>query len=62
MPLALRGDLDGAVGGGSWRMPHSRETELKVHLKLVEEEASLWPPHRGAGGGEPRPAGPRWVT
>lgn len=55
---SLYGDLDGALSAEELAdAPHSRETELKVHLKLVEEEANSVEPHRGAGGGEPRPAG-----
>uniref|UniRef100_A0A8C3WPT3 Microtubule crosslinking factor 2 n=1 Tax=Catagonus wagneri TaxID=51154 RepID=A0A8C3WPT3_9CETA len=36
------GDLDSALSAEELAdAPHSRETELKVHLKLVEEEANL---------------------
>uniref|UniRef100_A0A8D0ZC31 Suppressor of glucose, autophagy associated 1 n=1 Tax=Sus scrofa TaxID=9823 RepID=A0A8D0ZC31_PIG len=39
---SLYGDLDGALSAEELAdAPHSRETELKVHLKLVEEEANL---------------------
>ncbi|XP_044940108.1 protein SOGA1 isoform X3 [Mustela putorius furo] len=39
---SLFGDLDGALSAEELAdAPHSRETELKVHLKLVEEEANL---------------------
>ncbi|XP_077913282.1 microtubule cross-linking factor 2 isoform X2 [Halichoerus grypus] len=39
---SLYGDLDSALSTEELAdAPHSRETELKVHLKLVEEEANL---------------------
>uniref|UniRef100_A0A2K6FA02 Microtubule crosslinking factor 2 n=1 Tax=Propithecus coquereli TaxID=379532 RepID=A0A2K6FA02_PROCO len=39
---SLYGDLDGALSAEELAdAPHSREAELKVHLKLVEEEANL---------------------
>ncbi|XP_016074826.1 PREDICTED: protein SOGA1 isoform X3 [Miniopterus natalensis] len=39
---SLYGDLDSALSAEELAdAPHSRETELKVHLKLVEEEANL---------------------
>uniref|UniRef100_A0A8C5K755 Microtubule crosslinking factor 2 n=1 Tax=Jaculus jaculus TaxID=51337 RepID=A0A8C5K755_JACJA len=39
---SLYGDLDAALSAEELAdAPHSRETELKVHLKLVEEEANL---------------------
>ncbi|XP_035865693.1 protein SOGA1 isoform X3 [Phyllostomus discolor] len=39
---SLYGDLDSALSVEELAdAPHSRETELKVHLKLVEEEANL---------------------
>ncbi|XP_055977220.1 protein SOGA1 isoform X2 [Sorex fumeus] len=39
---SLYGDLEGGLSAEELAAaPHSRETELKVHLKLVEEEANL---------------------
>ncbi|KAM8775230.1 microtubule cross-linking factor 2 isoform 2-T2 [Rhynchonycteris naso] len=39
---SLYGDLDSALSAEELAdAPHSRETDLKVHLKLVEEEANL---------------------
>ncbi|NWR62387.1 SOGA1 protein, partial [Bucorvus abyssinicus] len=39
---SLYGDLDSSLSGEELAdSPHSREAELKVHLKLVEEEANI---------------------
>lgn len=59
---ALR-DLDGALSAEDSGCPHSRETELKVHLKLAEEEANLLSRRIVELEVENRAVcGPRWTT